>query len=108
MTHHPITVLEDGTRVYSNGTRYRPKAPEERVYARRQPPPEAGAVRWGGTWLLPLDLLPVEARLWPPTRPDTDAYEHMSKPRRCKCEVCKRPAAKRWKNQWRREQRALL
>jgi hypothetical protein len=107
MTHHKIKVLEDGTRVYSNGTRYKPKAPEERVYRVRKPAQE-GAVWWGGGWRLPLDLLPLEARLWPETRPDTDAYDHMIKPRRCKCWVCKRPEAKRWKNQWRREQRRLI
>lgn len=107
MTHHVIRVEADGTRVYSNYTRYKPKAPEERVYAQRRPA-VADAVRWGGTWLLPLDLLPAEARLWPETRPDTDAFEHMSKPRRCRCRVCRRPEAKPWKNQWRREQRAIL
>ncbi len=107
MTHHPIKTLPDGTRVYSNGTRYKPKAPEERVRRVRKPAVE-GAVLWQGTWLLPLDLLPLEARQWPETRPDTDAYEHASKPRRCKCDVCKRPSAKRWKLQWKREQRALL
>lgn len=96
MTHHPITVLEDGTRVYSNGTRYKPKAEEDRIYAVRKPPVE-GAVRLGGTWFHPLALLPQEARSWPETRPDTDAYLHASKPRRCKCNVCRRPEARVWR-----------
>lgn len=106
MTHHPIRVLEDGTRVYSNGTRYKPKAPEERKYAVRKPPVE-GAVRLGDVWYEPLALLPGDQRLWPETRPDTDAYDHASKPRKCKCLVCRRPEARRWRNQWRREQRQM-
>lgn len=106
MTHHVIRVEPDGTRVYSNYTRYKPKAPEDRVYQVRKPAQE-GAVLWGSTWLLPLVLLPIEARSWPETRPDTDAYDHASKPRRCKCRVCKRPEARKWRNQWRREQRRL-
>jgi hypothetical protein len=61
VTHHPIKVLEDGTRVYSNGTRYRPVPPEQRAYATRKPP-VAGAERRGGVWFLPLDLLPLAAR----------------------------------------------
>ena len=99
MTHHPIRVLEDGTRVYSNGTKYKPKAPEDRIYGVRKPPPEAadGVVRWGGLWLQPLPLLPLEARSWPETRPDTDAYLHASKPRQCRCLVCQRPEAARWR-----------
>lgn len=96
MAHHPIRVLPDGTRVYSNGTRYKPKAPEERKYAVRKPPVE-GAERWGGDWLLPLPLLPLEARSWPETRPDTDAYDHASKPRKCRCQVCQRPEAAPWR-----------
>ena len=99
MTHHPIKVLEDGTRVYSNGTRYKPKAPGERKYGVRKPPPglAEGAVRWGGLWLLPLPLLPGDERLWPETRPDTDAYLHASKPRKCRCRVCQRPEALVWR-----------
>lgn len=106
MTHHPIKTLPDGTRVYSNGTRYKPKAPEERVYQVRKPTVQ-GAILWQGDWLLPLDLLPLGGRLWPETRPDTEAYDHASKPRKCKCDVCKRPEARKWRNQWRREQRKL-
>lgn len=106
MTHHPIRVLEDGTRVYSNGTKYRPKAAGERINAVRKPDVE-GAQRMGGVWFLPLELAPMGERVLPATRPDTDAYDHMEKPRRCKCDVCRRPEAKRWKNQWRRERRQM-
>jgi len=104
VTRHPIEVLEDGTRVYSNGTRYKPKAPEARLYARRKPPDEAveGFSRFGGLWLPPLPLLPQEARSLPETRPDTDAYQHMTKPKPCKCNVCKRPESQRWKDLWTR------
>ena len=104
MSQHPIKVLEDGTRVYSNGTKYRPKAPEDRVYEVRKPP-VTGAVLWAGVWHLPLDLLPLEARSWPETRPDTDAYDHASHP--CRCHVCLRPAARKWRSRWRRDQRTL-
>jgi hypothetical protein len=107
VNRHPIMVLADGTRVYSNGTRYRPKAPEERVYEIRKPSVE-GAVLWAGVWHLPLDLLPLEARSWPETRPDTDAYDHAAKSRRCRCDVCRRPAARKWRNRWRRDQRTLV
>lgn len=96
VAHHPITVLPDGTRVYSNGTRYKPKAPEDRVRAVRKPPVE-GAVRWGDVWFHPLVLLPLEARSWPETVPDEEAFDHAFKPRRCKCFVCKRPEARKWR-----------
>jgi hypothetical protein len=96
MTHHPVKELEDGTRVYSNYTKYVPVPDEQRKYKRRKPAVE-GAVRMGGTWFHPLALLPGDQRLWPETRPDTDAYLHASKPRRCKCAVCKRPEARVWR-----------
>jgi hypothetical protein len=96
MTHHPITVLEDGTRVYSNGTRYKPKPLDKRAYGVRKPA-EEGWVRWHGSWLPPLDLLPSEARSWPETRPDTDAFDHASKPRKCTCRPCQRPEAQKWR-----------
>lgn len=95
MTHHPIQVLEDGTRVYSNRTRYRPKPAEERKYGVRKPAQE-GWTRWRGVWLHPLDFLPLAARSWPETRPDTDAYLHASKAR-CRCKVCLRPEAQVWR-----------
>jgi hypothetical protein len=106
VTRNPITVLEDGTRIYSNRVRYRPKADSERVYAKRKPD-VPGAVLWSSRWWLPLELLPMEVRSMPVTRPDTEAYEHASKPRKCKCDVCRRPESRRWRNQWRREQRQM-
>ena len=106
MTHHPIRVMPDGTRVYSNGVRYRPMADEDRVKKRRKPD-VPGALLFQGNWYLPLELLPLEVRCWPLTRPDTDAYEHAAKPRRCRCDVCRRPEARRWRNQWGREQRQM-
>jgi hypothetical protein len=106
VTHHPVKVLADGTRVYSNGTKRKPVPDSERKYKRRKPDVE-GAVLWQGNWLLPLAVLPEDARCMPVTRPDTDAYDHMTKPRKCRCDVCRRPEAKRWKNQWRREQRQM-
>jgi hypothetical protein len=96
VTQHRIEVLEDGTRVYSNYTRYTPVPEEARKYKRRKPP-VAGALRLGGVWFHPLALLPQEARSWPETRPDTDAFDHAFKPRPCKCNVCKRPEAARWR-----------
>ena len=107
MTHHPVKVLADGTRVYSNGTKRTPVPDHLRKYKRRKPD-DPRAVLYQGNWYLPLEVLPEDERVMPTTRPDTDAYDHMSKPRKCKCDVCKRPEAKRWKNQWRREQRAQM
>ena len=103
MTHHEIRTLEDGTRVYSNGTRYRPLPDTERKYARRKPDDDR-AVRWRGEWLLPLAVLPLAARKnFPQTRPDSDAYDHMPMP--CKCMVCRRPGdiAERWRRKWRKD-----
>jgi hypothetical protein len=69
----PVRVLEDGTRVYANGVRYRPKPVEERAYKVRRPD-DPQAVRWRGTWFVPPDLLPEERRVMPPTRPDRNRY----------------------------------
>ena len=102
MSHHPVQELDDGTRVYSNYTRYRPVPQEQRKYSVRKPD-QPGAVRWNGEWLLPLPLLPDDGRCWPETRPDTDAYDHMTKPRKCRCYVCARPEAEPWKEKWRRK-----
>lgn len=103
MTHHPIRTEPDGTRVYSNYTRYRPKAAQERLYARRRPE-DPRAVRWKGDWLLPLETLPDAARgPLPATRPDSDAYDHMSTNLLCRCQVCRRPEAERWRRKWRRD-----
>ena len=64
---------------------------------KRRKPPVEGAVRWGDVWFHPLALLPLEARSWPETVPDEEAFDHAFKPRRCKCHVCKRPAARKWR-----------
>ena len=72
MTHRPIRVEEDGTRVYADGHRYRPMAPEERRNRVRKPDhPEA--VRFHGDWFLPLETLPDEARVMPVTTSDKQA-----------------------------------
>lgn len=102
MTHRELRRVEaDGTRVYSDYHRYKPRAPEERAYAVRKPD-DPRAVRWGGTWLLPLPL--VEDRVMPETRPDSDAYDHMSTNLLCRCQVCLRPEAERWRRRWRAHQ----
>ena len=67
MTHHEIKTLEDGTRVYSNGTRYKPKALEDRKYRVRK---IEGAIFFRGEWFLPLDLADPAERVMPETRPD--------------------------------------
>jgi hypothetical protein len=107
MTHRAIETLSDGTRKYVCGKRYKPLSLSERVYGVRKPQ-DPRAVRWGGSWLLPLDLLPDNLRVRPETRPDSDAYDHMAKPRKCKCAVCKRPEAKRWQEKWRRDHEQVL
>jgi hypothetical protein len=96
-----IQVLEDGTRVYKNYVRYKPVPLEKRKYKVRKPPVE-GAVMYQREWWLPLVLLPDAQRVVPATRPDTDAYEHMTKAKKCKCTVCKRPESELWKDKWRR------
>lgn len=105
MTHHAIKILEDGTRVYSNGTRYKPKALEDRKYGIRK---LEGAIFFRGEWYLPLDLSDPANRVMPETRADSDAYEHREKKFHCRCLVCKRPEAKRWRQKWEREQAALV
>lgn len=103
MTHRPIKVLEDGTRVYASYHRYKPMADEDRVNKVRKPA-DPRAVRFHGSWFLPLDLLPDEHRVMPETRSDEEAYDHAHKRPRCRCHVCKRPEAERFKRRWRREQ----
>jgi hypothetical protein len=103
VTHHEVVELEDGTRRYSNYTRYRPVPKEQRKYAVRKPD-VPGAVRFHGAWFLPLPLLAMEERVFPETRPDTDAYDHMGKPRKCRCVPCQRPEAVKWQDKWRKDQ----
>ena len=103
MTQHPIKVLEDGTRVYSNHTRYKPLPAEQRKNFVRKPQ-DPRAVLWHGEWLLPLEVLPDEARDFPETQPDTVAYDHAWK-KRCECSVCRRPQARLWRLKWRRQMR---
>jgi hypothetical protein len=70
MTHHPIRVLEDGTRVYANGHRYKPKTMAERKYGVNKPD-DPRAVRFHTKWFLPLEVLPDAQREMPVTRPWT-------------------------------------
>ena len=98
-----VTVLPDGTRVYSNRTRYTPVPDSERKKKRRKPDDPA-AVRWKGDWLLPIPLLPDTKRQLPETRPDTIAFDHAYK-RKCYCQVCKRPQARLWRLKYRRQMR---
>lgn len=99
-----VKVLEDGTRVYSNRTKYTPVPVEQRKNFARKPD-DPRAVRWKGDWLLPLTLLDEDERTLPETRPDTVAYDHMMKGR-CRCAVCKRPEARRWKRMYLRQMRS--
>lgn len=99
MTHHPINTLPDGTRVYSNGTKYMPKPLDQRKYKVRKPS-DPRAVMYNKEWFLPLDVLDDKNRAMPLTRPDTVAYGHMEKPRKCICDVCRRPESQRWKDKW--------
>lgn len=82
-------ILEDGTRVYTNGVRYTPVPPADRVNGVNKPD-DPRAVRFHGKWFVPLDLLPDDRRQMPLTRPDDAALAHRAL---CACEVCKRPEA---------------
>lgn len=86
-------------RIYACGHRYTPVAPEARRYAVRRPE-DPRAVRFGGSWFLPLELLEDAQRVMPATRPDSETLEHRAL---CRCEVCRRPAALEL---WRRRARA--
>lgn len=103
MTHRKIRTTEDGTRIYADYHRYTPKPLEERKY-RINKPDDPRAVRFHGQWFLPLELLPDERREMPPTREDSEAYDHMSISVLCNCDVCRRPAAERWRRKWRVDQ----
>lgn len=99
----PVRVEADGTRVYRNGVRYKPVAPEDRKYGVNKPD-DPRAVRFHGQWFLPIEVLPDEARApVPETRSDEDAYEHAKRTINCRCLVCLRPEAERWRRKWLRE-----
>jgi hypothetical protein len=92
----PVRVLEDGTRVYANGVRYRPVAADERRNKVRRPE-DPRAVRWYSEWLILPELVPENFRHMPETVPDSEAYEHWLKKRWCRCDICTRPESRRWK-----------
>ncbi|HQZ85866.1 MAG TPA: hypothetical protein PLB21_09630 [Actinomycetota bacterium] len=98
----PVRVLEDGTRVYANGVRYKPVADDERRNKKRRPE-DPRAVRWYSEWLILPELVPENFRHMPETVPDSEAYEHWLKKRWCRCEICTRPESKRWKEKADRE-----
>jgi len=103
VTHRPIRQLPDGTRLYADYHRYTPVPPEKRKRQVRKPE-DPRAVRFHGQWLLPLELLEDHRRgPLPQTRPDTDAYDHMNVNVLCRCDVCLRPEAERWRRKWRRD-----
>jgi hypothetical protein len=109
MTHHVIRVEEDGTRVYSNYTRYKPKPKGDRKYQVRKPD-DPRAVRWKGEWWIPREVLPDSARSMPATRQDRDAFDHWFVNRKCGCKVCRSEWGKPWRDkareQWRQTRSA--
>lgn len=94
-----LRVEDDGTVVYTSYGRYRPKKKEDRIYDVRQPD-DPRAVRFWGSWYLPLEVLPEGARRLPETRPDDVAYDHARKPLPCPCEPCSRPTAEFWQRRY--------
>jgi hypothetical protein len=104
VTHHKIRELADGTRVYSNGTRYKPMADAERTKKVRKPQVE-GALLYQGVWYLPLSLCPDGDRVMPETRSDELGYSHGMW---CRCVVCARPAvdAQKWRR-WKKPPRRV-
>lgn len=96
MTHREIKTLDDGTRLYEDYHRYTPVADEDRKNGVNKPD-DPRAVRFHTKWFLPLELLDDGARVMPETRPDTDAYDHADRKPRCRCMVCRRPEALRWR-----------
>lgn len=96
-----VQVLEDGTRIYRGGARYRPIPVEERKIGVNKPA-DPRAQRFHGRWFLPLSVLADNERTMPLTRPDEDAFDHMSTNLLCNCQVCQRPEAERWRRKWRR------
>ena len=67
-------LLEDGTRVYSNGHKYRPVAVEDRKYAVNKPDSPT-AFRVGGVWYEPKEFLPDESREMPVTTWSRGGYK---------------------------------
>lgn len=96
-------VEADGTRVYESWNSYKPKPVEDRLIGINRPD-DLRAVRFHTRWFLPLDVLPNYQRVMPETRGDDEAYDHMSKPGLCRCHVCKRPGAERYRRRWRKDQ----
>lgn len=88
----------------SSGRTYTPVPPEARKIGVNKPD-DPRAVRFHGRWFLPLELIDDEQRVMPETRPDDQAYDHMTGVRGlCRCDVCRRPEAERYRRRWRREQ----
>lgn len=100
-TRRLIRVEADGTRVYEKGYRYKPVPDSERKYVNRK---ALGHVLWNGVYYGKLDVLPLEKRQMPPTRPDEQVMEHMDRTVLCACEVCNRPpeVLDRWVRRWQR------
>lgn len=96
-----VKILEDGTRVYSNRTKYTPVPDSERKNFSRRPQ-DPRAVLWQGKWFVPLPL--VDERVMPETKPDTIAFDHAFKVK-CYCSVCRRPQARLWRLRYRRQMR---
>lgn len=97
MTHHELRRIEpDGTRVYSGYEKYKPIPLEERKYGINKPD-DPRAVRFHGKWFLPMDLVPLHLREMPETKSDEEAYEHGLKTQLCRCEVCLRPEAQKFR-----------
>lgn len=90
-------VLEDGTRVYRNGIKYKPVALKDRKNKINRPD-DPRARRYNNDWYLPLELAPDEDRIRPETRPDEDAYWHALDSLLCRCDVCLRPTAEFYRN----------
>jgi hypothetical protein len=82
--------LEDGTRVYSNGFKYKP-VPLDKRRNRKYP----DGTQWhGGKPYAPLPLLPEDERVKPYTRPDEEAVQHHVG---CACRSCQVPRVRRLK-----------
>ncbi len=82
---------------------YTPVPPEERLIGVNRPD-DPRAVRFHTRWFLPLEVLDEAERVLPETKPDSLAYDHMSKLVGCRCSVCLRPEARAHQARWRRHQ----